>query len=167
MEDFLYIGRVAKPHGVRGEMKVFPTTDDVRRFDLLDEVYIETEREVDKYEVLGCKYVGKFVVLRLRGIDSPEEIMPLRNGIVKIEKSKGIPLEEDEYYYSDIIGMKVVDENGEVGVVADIIRTGSNDVYDVTMKDGKSVLLPAIKDCIKDIDLKENTMTVHILDGLL
>ncbi len=167
MDDFLYIGRVAKPHGVRGEMKVFPTTDDVKRFDLLDEVFIETDKSDEKYAVLGVKYVGKFVVLKLEGFDTPEQIMPLRNAIVKIEKSKGIALEEDEYYFSDLLGMKVVTADGVLGRVKDIIRTGANDVYEVEMPDGKTVLIPAIKDCIKKIDLEANAMTVELMEGLL
>ncbi len=167
MEDFLYIGRVAKPHGVRGEIKVFPTTDDVRRFDLLDYVYVQTKNDNLKFEVLNVKYVGKFVVLKLSNIDTLEQTLPLKNGIVKIEKSKGIPLEQDEYYYSDLIGMEVFTKDGKFGKIKDIIKTGSNDVYEVATLQGDLVYLPAIKQCILDIDVPNNKMQVHIMDGLI
>ncbi len=163
MEDFLYIGRVAKPHGVRGEIKVFPTTDDIRRYDELDYVYIEDT----KYDIKSVKYVGKFVVLKLEGLNTVEDTLGLREKVVKIEKSRGIALEEDEYYYSDLIGLNVIAEGEKFGVLTDIIRTGSNDVYEVKTTDDKTVLLPAIKECIKKIDIANGEMLVHIMDGLI
>ncbi len=167
MEDFLYIGRVAKPHGVRGEIKVFPTTDDVKRYNELDYVYIEVAGKDEKYSIVSVKYVGKFVVLKLEGLNTVEDTLIFRNAVVKVEKSKGIALEEDEYYYSDLIGMKVVADGEDFGVVENIIRTGSNDVYEVRRDNKDLVLLPAIKGCILDINLENKTMTVHIMDGLL
>ncbi len=167
MEDFLYIGRVAKPHGVRGEIKVFPTTDNVRRYDNLDYVYIELSGKDIKYSIVSVKYVGKFVVLKLDGINTVEDTLSLRNAIVKIEKSRGIALDDDEYYYSDLIGMEVIADGEVFGVVENIIRTGSNDVYEVRRDNKDLVLLPAIKECILDVDLEKMLMTVHIMDGLL
>ena len=108
------------------------------------------------------------VILKFRGIETPEEIRDYRQKDLYVSREDAAPLEEGEYYFADIIGMEVVDDEGvKRGRITDIIQTGDNDVYELTSEDGSSFLLPAIKDCILNIDTAAGLMTVHILEGLL
>lgn len=168
MEDFLYVGRVVGSHGVLGMIKVFPTTDDPRRFELLKEVLIEDPKgNRKKYTIKSVKYINKFVILGLKEISDMNLASMLKQSIIMIPKDQGLPLEKDEYYISDLIGLEVFDNKGnKLGDLKDIIFTGSNDVYVVEDED-KELLLPAIKQCIEKIDLVNKKMIVNILEGLL
>jgi 16S rRNA processing protein RimM len=169
MEDFIYIGRVANAHGVRGTLKIFPTTDDVTRFELLDELYIEDIKGQTKcYTIQSVKYLNKFVLLDLEDVDTMDDALKLKQGIVKIDKELALPLENNEYYISDLIGLEVVsDEGTPLGKLKDILFTGSNDVYVVGRKGAKDLLIPAIKDCIKKVDFETNKLIIHIIEGLI
>ncbi len=168
MEDFLYIARVVKPHGVNGEIKVFPTTDDISRFKRLKGVYISVDDNIKYYEIKGVKYVSKYVVLKLEGINSMEDAYPLIKGVIQVSRKDAIALEEGEFFHSDLIGLNVTSDQGEnLGVLTNIIQTGSNDVYVVQMDSGKELLLPAIKECVLEINVKDNSMKVHVMEGLL
>ena len=169
METMLQVGVVVKAHGVRGELKVFPTTDSPQRFQDLSHVYLDTGREdYRECKILGVKSVNKFAVLKLEGISSMDEAESYRGKTLWIPREEAQPLGEDEYYIGDLIGMDVVLEDGSpFGVLKDVMETGANDVYVIEHKDGKEYLFPAIKSCILDVDLDRQEMTVHILDGLL
>lgn len=167
--EYVYIGRVANTHGVRGDIKVFPTTDDPKRFEKLKKIIIEDARgHEDEYHIKGVKYVNKFVVLNLKELTDMDMALKLKQGIVKIDRKHALPLEEDEYYVQDLMGIDVVDEEGvQLGTLREVIFTGANDVYAVDLKDGGEVLLPAIKDCVLDIDIKNKVMKVHVMEGLM
>lgn len=164
----VYIGRVAGPHGVKGAIKVFPTTDDPMRFKSLKEVIIEDNKGRDQImTIMGVKYVNKFVVLELKEISDMDQAMAYKNAIVKVDRSEAMPLEEDEYFVQDLIGLKVIEDNGQVlGELIDVMFTGSNEVYVVEMADGDTILLPAIKECILKIDIKASEVHVHVMEGL-
>ena len=168
MEDLLQVGIIASTHGVRGEVKVYPTTDDPRRFRRLKEVVLDTGKEKMNLEIEGVKFFKQFVILKFKGLDNINDIEKYRQKSLYVTRKNAVRLQRDEYFIADLIGLKVQDEDGkELGTVNDVIETGANDVYEVEMADGKSLLLPAIKQCILNVDVENGTMQVHVLEGLL
>ena len=168
MEDLLQVGIITSTHGVRGEVKVYPTTDDPRRFRRLKEVVLDTGKEKMNLEIEGVKFFKQFVILKFKGLDNINDIEKYRQKSLYVTRKTAVRLQRDEYFIADLIGLKVQDEDGkELGTVKDVIETGANDVYEVEMADGKSLLLPAIKQCILNVDVENGTMQVHVLEGLL
>ena len=168
MEDLLQVGIITSTHGVRGEVKVYPTTDDPRRFRRLKEVVLDTGKEKMNLEIEGVKFFKQFVILKFKGLDNINNIEKYRQKSLYVTRKNAVRLQRDEYFIADLIGLKVQDEDGkELGTVKDVIDTGANDVYEVEMEDGKSLLLPAIKQCILNVDVENGTMQVHVLEGLL
>lgn len=168
MEDLLQVGIITSTHGVRGEVKVYPTTDDPRRFRRLKEVVLDTGREKLNLEIEGVKFFKQCVILKFKGLDNINDIEKYRQKSLYVTRKNAVRLQRDEYFIADLIGLKVQDEDGkELGTVKDVIETGANDVYEVEMADGKSLLLPAIKQCILNVDVENGTMQVHVLEGLL
>ena len=168
MEDLLQVGIITSTHGVRGEVKVYPTTDDPRRFRRLKEVVLDTGKEKMNLEIEGVKFFKQFVILKFKGLDNNNDIEKYRQKSLYVTRKNAVRLQRDEYFIADLIGLKVQDEDGkELGTVKDVIETGANDVYEVEMADGKSLLLPAIKQCILNVDVENGTMQVHVLEGLL
>ena len=168
MEDLLQVGIITSTHGVRGEVKVYPTTDDPRRFRRLKEVVLDTGKEKLNLEIEGVKFFKQFVILKFKGLDNINDIEKYRQKSLYVTRKNAVRLQRDEYFIADLIGLKVQDEDGkELGTVKDVIETGANDVYEVEMADGKSLLLPAIKQCILNVDVENGTMQVHVLEGLL
>lgn len=168
MEDLLQVGIITSTHGVRGEVKVYPTTDDPRRFRRLKEVVLDTGREKLNLEIEGVKFFKQFVILKFKGLDNINDIEKYRQKSLYVNRKNAVRLQRDEYFIADLIGLKVQDEDGtELGTVKDVIETGANDVYEVEMADGRSLLLPAIKQCILNVDVENGMMQVHVLEGLL
>ena len=168
MEDLLQVGIITSTHGVRGEVKVYTTTDDPRRFRRLKEVVLDTGKEKMNLEIEGVKFFKQFVILKFKGLDNINDIEKYRQKSLYVTRKNAVRLQRDEYFIADLIGLKVQDEDGkELGTVKDVIETGANDVYEVEMADGKSLLLPAIKQCILNVDVENGTMQVHVLEGLL
>ncbi len=168
MEDLLQVGIITSTHGVRGEVKVYPTTDDPRRFRRLKEVVLDTGKGKMNLEIEGVKFFKQFVILKFKGLDNINDIEKYRQKSLYVTRKNAVRLQRDEYFIADLIGLKVQDEDGkELGTVKDVIETGANDVYEVEMADGKSLLLPAIKQCILNVDVENGTMQVHVLEGLL
>jgi len=168
MEDLLQVGIITSTHGVRGEVKVYPTTDDLRRFRRLKEVVLDTGREKLNLEIEGVKFFKQFVILKFKGLDNINDIEKYRQKSLYVTRKNAVRLQRDEYFIADLIGLKVQDEDGtELGTVKDVIETGANDVYEVEMADGRSLLLPAIKQCILNVDVENGMMQVHVLEGLL
>lgn len=168
MEDLLQVGIITSTHGVRGEVKVYPTTDDPRRFRRLKEVVLDTGREKLNLEIEGVKFFKQFVILKFKGLDNMNDIEKYRQKSLYVTRKNAVRLQRDEYFIADLIGLKVQDEDGtELGTVKDVIETGANDVYEVEMADGRSLLLPAIKQCILNVDVENGMMQVHVLEGLL
>lgn len=168
MEDLLQVGIITSTHGVRGEVKVYPTTDDPRRFRRLKEIVLDTGKEKLNLEIEGVKFFKQFVILKFKGLDNINDIEKYRQKSLYVTRKNAVRLQKDEYFIADLIGLKVQDEDGkELGTVKDVIETGANDVYEVEMADGKSLLLPAIKQCVLNVDVENGTMQVHVLEGLL
>lgn len=168
MEQLLQVGIISSTHGVRGEVKVFPTTDDVKRFKKLKEVLLDTGKEQLALQIEGVKFFKQFAILKFKGYDNIDDIIKFKGKSLFVTRENAVKLKKDEYFIADLIGMQVENEDGTfTGTLKDVIETGANDVYAVLTKEGKEVLIPAIKDCILSIDLERNEIKVHLLDGLL
>ena len=169
-EEYMQVGTIVNTHGVKGEMKIMPTTDDVKRFELLKEIFVETKDGLVVYPITSVRYLKNLVLLKLENIDDMTQAERLKTCDIKIPKSLALTLKEDEYYIGDLYNMEVVTKDGEkLGKITDILFTGSNDVYvvkNVIDPGRKDVLIPAIKQCILSVDINENTMIVHLLEGL-
>jgi 16S rRNA processing protein RimM len=168
MEDTLRVGVITSTHGVRGEVKVFPTTDDAARFKKLKEVLLDTGRELKPMEITAVKFFKNMVILKFKGYDTINDIEIYKGKDLLVTRDKAVRLGPDENFIVDLIGLAVfTDEGEELGTLTDVIQTGANDVYEVTMKGGRTVLLPAIKQCILNVDLKAQRVLVHMMEGLL
>ena len=168
MEDLLKVGVITTTHGVRGEVKVYPTTDEPERFLDLEYVLLDTGKELRRLDIKNVRFFKNLVILKFDGIDNINDIEIYKNKDILITREDAVPLGPDENFIVDLIGLKVAtDEGEELGTLKDVLQTGANDVYVVEMTDGKELLLPAIKQCILNVDLEQQTMTVHVLDGLM
>jgi len=167
MEDLLQIGVITSTHGVKGEVKVFPTTDDNMRFKKLRECFIEWKGELLPVKAKDCKFFKNMVILKFEDIDDMTAAEKYKQCKLYVDREHAVPLEKDEYFMTDLIGIQVVTEDGrELGTLKEIIPTGANDVYVVAGGEKKELLLPAIKDCILKIDLEKRAMKVRLMKGM-
>ncbi len=163
------IGKVIKPFGVKGEMKIEPMTDFPDRFKKLQRVYLVSPSGKEKLcEVSSVRNdAGGSLYLLFAGYDSPEKAKELNGWFIKLPREEAVPLPEGAYYQFELIGMEVFSETGEkLGKIVDIFETGSNDVY-VMKQGGKEIYLPATKEIIKQVDRSQNRMVIHLADGLM
>lgn len=167
MEQFLQVGVISSTHGIRGEVKVFPTTDDAARFKKLKKVLLDTGRERITLEVENARFFKQFVIVKFRGIDNINDIEKYKGKSLYVAREDAVRLEKDEYYIADLIGMTVYTEEGKFGVLRDVMETGANEVYIVDSDEHGEVLIPAIRQCILNVDVSENKMTVRLMDGLI
>ena len=168
MEQLLQVGVISSTHGIRGEVKVFPTTDDPDRFRKLKQVILDTGREQKGLEIEGVKFFKQFVILKFKDIDNINDIEKYKGKSLYVTREHAVKLKKDEYFIADLIDMQVELEDGTAfGVLTDVIQTGANDVYEVKRPDGKEVLLPVIDECILDVDLEKQQVTAHIMPGLV
>ena len=168
MEDLLKVGVITTTHGVRGEVKVYPTTDEPERFLDLEYVLLDTGKELRRRYIKNVRFIKNLVILKFDGIDNIDDIEKYKGKDLWIPREEAQELGEDEYYIADLQGLNVVLEDGtEFGTLRDVMETGANDVYIIDSNEHGEVLLPAIKECILDVDLEKNTMTVHLMKGLL
>lgn len=168
MEDILRVGVITTTHGLRGEVKVFPTTDDPKRFKKLKEVLLDTGKERRKLQVESVRFQKNLVILKFKEFDNINDVEQYKKCDLYVSRKNAVKLEENENFIVDLIGLHVVLEDGtKFGIMKDVLQTGANDVYIVEMLDGREVLLPAIPECILDVDLDSETMTIHLMKGLL
>ncbi|MCI9486027.1 MAG: 16S rRNA processing protein RimM [Lachnospiraceae bacterium] len=162
------VGVISSTHGIRGEVKVFPTTDDPARYRDLKQVTVVTKRERRILKIEKVRFFKQFVIVKFKGIDDINEIEPYKGAELWIDRSQAVSLEEGEYFIADLVGLAVMTDEGEkLGTLREVIQTGANDVYEVFMENGKSVLLPVIDECVLDVDLEKGEVLVHVMDGLL
>ena len=168
MEDTLRVGVISSTHGVRGEVKVYPTTDDVNRFKKLKTVILDTGREQMTLSIESVKFFKNMVILKFKEFNNINEIEKYKGKDLLIRRDQAVKLVPNENFITDLIGLKVVtDEGKEFGTLTDVLQTGANDVYVIESLEGKEYLFPAISQCILDVNLESQMVTVHILDGLL
>lgn len=168
MQGNLEIGQIVNTFGIKGFVKVNPFVDDILRFDDLEKVYIRRNKEIKELQVEEVKYHKNMVLVKFKGVDKVEDAELLRNFYLEVDRENAIELEEGEYFIADLLGMNVLtEENEELGKLEDIFNAGSSDIYVVKTEEGKQILLPAISEVIKEINLKENKIIVHLLEGLI
>ncbi|MBO6163777.1 MAG: ribosome maturation factor RimM [Lachnospiraceae bacterium] len=166
METHFQVGIYTNTHGIRGEIKVFPTTDDPKRFKKLKKVTLRAPKEERVLEIESVRFAKQMVLLKFKGIDNINDIEPLKGAGLFVPREEAIPLKKNEYFIADLIGLMVyTDEGEELGRLSEVIQTGANDVYAVQTAQGE-LLLPAIADCVQEVDVEAGTMTVHIMEGL-
>ena len=167
-QEYFEIGQIVNHFGIKGMVKVNPFTDDMMRFEELEDLYIQYKGNLKKVKIEQVRYQKNQVLLKLEGINSIEEAENYRNCYLKIHRKDARNLEEDMYFIADLIGLEVyTNQNELLGKLDDVFSTGSNDVYVVKDQNGKQILLPAIKEVIKQIDLKNKKITVELINGLL
>lgn len=168
MEELYQVGAITQTHGIRGEVKVFPMTDDVSRFKNMKELILDTGKEQLTLEVTGARPQKNLVILKFKGIDNINDIEKYKGCGLFVTRENRVKLKKDEYFIADLIGTKAIDEEGEeIGTIADVLQTGANDVYVIRTPQGKEVLVPAIKDCILEVDIEAGYVKIHLLPGLL
>ena len=167
MEERLQVGVISSTHGIRGEVKVFPTTDNVKRFKKGISLILDTGKEEKELVVEGVKFFKQFVILKFEGIDHINDIEKYKSKSLYVTRENAVKLKKNEYFIADLIGIKVWEDSGDfLGELKDVIETGANDVYVVLQENGKEILLPAIKDCILSVEIEERKMIVHVMEGL-
>ena len=167
MEQRFQVGVITSTHGVRGEVKVFPTTDDASRFKKLKQVILDNGKERRDLEIASVKFFKNMVILKFKGIDNINDVEKYKQSPLFVTRENAVPLGDNEYFIADLIGLKVSSDEGEdLGEIVDVLQTGANDVYIIKKKGMDDLLVPAIKDCIKEISIEEGTMLVHLLPGL-
>jgi len=168
MDNYLRVGVITTTHGIRGEVKVFPTTDDPNRFKELKQVFLDTGKDFVSLEIEGVKFFKQLVILKFKGIDNIDDIEKYRGKDILINRENAVKLEEGEYFIFDLIGSEVVTEDGtRFGELVEIMITAANDVYIVKTPEDKEVLIPYIKECILNIDIQNKIITVHLMNGLI
>ena len=168
MEQFLQVGVISSTHGVRGEVKVFPTTDDANRFRKLKTVILDTGREHLTLEIDGVKFFKQFVILKFKGIDNINEIEKYKGRSLLVDREHAVKLKKNEYFVADMIGISVFTEDGKpFGILKDVMETGANDVYIIESPEYGEVLIPAIRQCILEVDIENQRMVIHLMEGLV
>ena len=168
MEDLLRVGVITSTHGIRGEVKVFPTTDDPMRFKKLKKAVICGRRENVNVEIASVKFFKQYVILKFKEFDNINDIEQYVKKDLCITRENADKCEPGEYFICDLIGLDVITDEGEhIGKLTDVLETGANNVYEVTADNGKTILIPVIDQCILDHNLEEKTVTVHMLPGLM
>lgn len=167
MEQFLQVGSIVTTHGVHGEVKVFPTTDDANRYKKLKKVYLDTGKERMLLEIQGVKFFKQFVIVKFKGIDNINDIEKYKGCPLLVERDQAVRLRKNEYYIADLMGMEVFTEGEYFGELKDVMETGANEVYIIESEKYGEVLVPAIRQCILNVDVEKNRMEIHLLEGLI
>lgn len=164
---YLAIGRVIRAHSLGGEVSVAVLTDFPERFEMTEWVYLGNEFEATPYRLQSFRWHKQNVLLTLEGVTNRTQAELLKGQLVQIPLEEAMPLPDGSYYLYQLIGLKVEDTFGQfLGTIKDVLETGANDVY-VVEREGQELLLPAIPDVIKSVDIAKGMMVVHLMDGLI
>jgi len=168
MEDIFQVGVISSTHGVRGEVKVFPTTDDAKRYSKLKEVILGEGDNAPILHIQGVKYFKNMVIVKFEEFNSLNDVEAIKGKKLYVTRTNAVKLSKDEYYVADLIDMTCIDEEKNIkGTLTDVMETGANDVYVINLDDGRELLLPAIKECVLDIDFDKEMIKINVLSGLL
>ncbi len=168
MEDLLKVGIISSTHGIRGEVKVFPTTDDPQRFKKLKNILLDSGKEKRNLKIQSVKFFKQFVILKFEEIDDINDVEKYKGSSLYVTRDQAVKLKKDEYFVADLIGLTVIAEEEKLeGTLKDVMETGANDVYVIELTDGRELLLPAIKECVLSVDIEKGEMQIRLLDGLL
>ena len=174
MRKFLRIGKIISLHGIKGEVKIFPTTDDVKRFDNLKEFYILKEEDAKDdafsaatvYESQGVKYIKNTCILKIKGFDKIEDSNKFIGSSIYVDRSNAVELKHNEYYIVDLIGIKCFNDDNLIGNVKDIMKTKANSIL-VVDYNKKDLLIPMVSDFIEDIDIENSIIKIKTIEGLI
>lgn len=167
MLEYISIGQIVNTHGIRGEVKVYPLTDDIKRFDKVDRIYVEEGNELIALDVASVKYMKNMVIIKFKTINDVNSAEKLRNKYIKVHRKDTVKLPKDAYLICDLIGLTVMTESGEIlGKVKDVFQTGSNDVF-VVKSEEREILIPGLKSIFKKIDLEAEEIIVELPEGLI
>ena len=167
MDDLLKVGVITSTHGIRGEVKVFPTTDDPKRFLDLEEIILDTGKEKKTLSIQYVKFFKNMVILKFKEFDDINDVEIYRQKDLYVTREQAVPLEENEYFIADLIGLKAVsDEGEELGEIADVLQTAANDIYVIKKQGTSDLLVPAVKECVLSVDIAGGMVTLHLLPGL-
>ena len=167
MDDLLKVGVITSTHGIRGEVKVFPTTDDPKRFLDLEEIILDTGKEKKTLSIQYVKFFKNMVILKFKEFDNINDVEIYRQKDLYVTREQAVPLEENEYFIADLIGLTAVsDEGEELGEIADVLQTAANDIYVIKKQGTSDLLVPAVKECVLSVDIAGGIVTLHLLPGL-
>ena len=168
MEKYLRVGVIANTHGVRGEVKIYATTDDIRRFKKLKECFIDTGKEKIPVEVESCKFFKEMPILKFRSMDQMGDVEGFKGKDLLVSREHAVKLKKNEFFIVDLVGLSVESDEGmPVGILTDVLQTGANDVFVVKTEAGDEVLIPFIEQCVPEIHPETGKIMVHLLPGLL
>lgn len=168
MEKYLRVGVIANTHGVRGEVKIYATTDDIRRFKKLKECFIDTGKEKIPVEVESCKFFKEMPILKFRSMDQMGDVEGFKGKDLLVSREYAVKLKKNEFFIVDLVGLSVESDEGmPVGILTDVLQTGANDVFVVKTEAGDEVLIPYIEQCVPEIHPETGKIMVHLLPGLL
>ena len=179
IDKMLRVGVVVSAHGIKGEVKVYPTTDDPKRFKKLKKAYLKSAGEMTACEVKSARFFKNLVILALEGITDRDMAERIKKQELWIDREDAVELSQDEFFITDLIGMQVISDEDDVliGTIRDVIQTGANDVYEIELDDGfapggkrpegGAVLAPVIKECVKSVDLAQRRIRLHLMPGLI
>jgi len=171
LEDLYQVGSITQTHGIRGEVKVFPLTDDISRFKNMKNLLLDGGKDgYISLEVENARPQKNLVILKFKGIDNINDIEKYKGQGLYVTKENRVELKDDEYFIADLIGCEVyvdTDSDKMFGTISDVMETGANDVYEITLENGKTVLVPAIKECILNVDIEGGRVDIHLLEGLM
>lgn len=165
-EEYFRIGVITEAHGIKGEVKVYPTTDDVDHLKKVKDYYMSGRDGYEPLHCCGMKKQNDRIILQFREITDRDMAEKLRKRELYVDRAHAVPLYEDEYYISDLEGLEVYEDGELIGKLVEVMQTGANDVYRIERNDGTELLLPAIKQCILKVDIKEGRMDVSVMEGL-
>ena len=167
-QSFFEIGQIVNTFGIKGFVKINPFTDDLERFEELKSVFVVKNKELIEMQIEEVKYHKHLVLVKFKGIEDINMAEKYKGCYIKIKRENARKLPEDTYFIADLIGIKVYDEDGNLlGKVDDIYNNKSTDIYVIKNDLGKQILLPSTKEVIKQIDVDEERMVVHLIDGLV
>jgi 16S rRNA processing protein RimM len=165
--DYLQVGKIVNTHGIKGEVKVIPLTDDPERFHKLKWVFLEKNSKHEKVDIESLKFIKSTVIVKLKGIDDMTAAEGLKETYMLIDREHAVKLPKDSFFIFDLIGCEVFNDQGEkLGILSNILKTGSNDVYVVKGED-KELLVPALKSVVKDISIEDKKIVVTLPEGLV
>lgn len=168
MDDLLKVGIITTTHGVRGEVKVFPTTDDVKRFKKLKEVILDTGKEKLNLEIESVKFFKQLVIVKFKEFNNINDVEKFRSKELFVTRANAVKLQKNEFFIADLIDMKIVSDDGKYkGIIKDVLSGNANDVYVVLLDNDKEIMLPAIKECILNVDMDNREVLFHMMEGLL
>lgn len=168
MDKYFEIGQIVNTNGLKGFVKVKPFTDDIKEFETFETIYVQKKTELIEFKIESVRYAKNMVLLKLKGIDDIDSAEALRNLYIKVSREQLPELQENSYYIVDLLECEVVTVEGEcLGKMDDVFNTGSNDIYVVKNGEGKQILLPAIKEVIKNVDIPNRKITVKLMEGLI